>query len=353
MKPGPGDCPRGGAEIVFPEELANDFDERTARICRNTMRRTNALLMLAVAGITLASAATAGAQQAWLAPKGEASLSLGFAHLFATEHRDYQGNPQAPGDMLWNDIVADLSYSVTDRLAFRVNLPFVISKYEGDFPHPLIAGRENLDDGAWRGTFSDFLVEARFRATRGAIAVTPFVSLIVPSHYYEYYGHPAAGIKLVEGQVGVAAARLLDPLLPNAYLQLRCLFGVPEKVLGITHDRSQLSFDVGYLLGSAFTVRALGVWQKTYGGWREPIDWPAPDSPEFQVHDQVRRADYVRLGGAVSYSLTGSLDVNLFGYGTATAKNDMNMSGFGVTLSWSASPAQLIRKKRGQEPSNP
>jgi hypothetical protein len=309
--------------------------------------------MLAVVSVSLGSAVTAGAQQAWLAPKGEASLSLGFSHLFATEHRDYQGNPAAPGDMLWNSIVSDLSYSITDRLGVRVGLPFVISKYDGQFQHPPIAGRENLDDGAWRGTFQDFLAEVRFRATQGAIAVTPFVSLTVPSHYYEYYGHPAAGTKLVEGQVGVAAGRLLDPLLPNAYVQVRGLFGMPEKVLGISHDRSQLSFDVGYLLGSAFTVRALGVWQKTYGGWREPIDWPAPTSPEFQVHDQVRRAEYLRLGGAVSYALSGSLDVNLFGYGTASAKNDMNMSGFGVTLSWSASPAQLIRKKRGREQPNP
>jgi hypothetical protein len=200
--------------------------------------------MLAVAGAVFGAAAAARAQQAWLAPKGEASLSLGFSHVFATEHRDYQGNPVAPGDMLWANIVSDLSYSVTDSLAVRLNLPFVISKYDGQFQHPPIPGRENLDDGAWRGTFQDFLAEVRFRATRGAIAVTPFVSLIVPSHYYEYYGHPAAGTKVVEGQVGVAAGRLLDPLLPN---------------------------DVGYLLGSAFTARALGAWQKTYGGWRELI----------------------------------------------------------------------------------
>jgi len=302
---------------------------------------------LAVATVALVSAAGARAQ-AWLPPKGEASLSLGFSHVFATEHLDYQGNPTAPGDMLWNSIDTDLSYAITDRLAVNVGLPFVVSKYDGSFVHPPAAGHENIDDGAWRGTFQDFLVTARFRATRGAIAVTPFASLIVPSHSYEYYGHPAAGRKLVEGQVGVVAARLLDPLLPNAYVQVGYLFGVPERTLGISHDRSQVSFDAGYLLGSAFTVRFLGLWQKTHGGWREPIDWPAPTSSAFQVHDQVRRSDYLRLGGAVSYALSRSVDLNLFGYGTAWAKNDMNMTQFGATLTWSASPAQLIRKKRGQ-----
>jgi hypothetical protein len=84
----------------------------------------------------------------------------------------------------------------------------------------------------------------------------------------------------------VVAGRLLDPLLPDAYVQVRYLLGIPEKTLGMSHDRSQLSFDVGYLIGSAFSVRFLGTWQVSHGGWRVPIDWPARTSPEFQVHDQ-------------------------------------------------------------------
>jgi hypothetical protein len=314
------------------------------------MSRMCRLLPLAVAGVGLVSIGTASGQQAWLTPKGEATLSLGFAHSFATEHLDYLGHSASPGDMLWNNVVSDVSYSITDRLAVRLNVPFVISKYDGKFPHTPLAGRENLDDGDWHHTFQDLLTEVRFRATKGSLVVTPFATLIVPTHYYEYYGHPAAGRKLVEGQVGVVAGRLLDPILPNAYLQVRYLFAVPEKVLGVSHDRSQVSFDLGYLLGSAFSVRTFGTWQKAHGGWRVPIDWPARTSPQFQVHDQMNRTDYFRLGGAVSYSLTGSLDVTASGYGTLWAKNDVNMSGLGLSLSWSASPAQIIRKKRKQEP---
>jgi hypothetical protein len=313
------------------------------------MPRTRILVPLAAAGIALAATTTARAQQAWLPPKGEASLSLGFAHVFATEHRDYLGNSASPGDMIWNNVVSDLSYGVTDRLAVRLNLPFVVSRYGGKFPHPPIAGRESLDDGAWHHTFQDLLAEVRFRATRGSLVVTPFAAVVVPVQDYVFYGHGAAGRQLVEGQVGIVAGRLLDPFLPNAYLQVRYLFARPEKVLGISHDRSQLSFDLGYLLGSAFSVRTFGTWQKAHGGWRAPIDWPPFTSPEFQVHDQLNRSDFLRLGGAVSYSLTGSLDVSLSGYGTLSAKNDVNMSGLGVSLTWSASPAQLIRKRRGQE----
>jgi hypothetical protein len=302
--------------------------------------------------MALAPARNAGAQQAWLPPRGEASLSLGISHTFATEHVDYQGNGAAPGDMLWNNVVADLSYGVTDRFAVRLTLPpFVISKYGGSFTHPLLPGRTNLDDGAWHHTFQDFRGEIRLRATRGSTVLTPFVALIVPSHSYEHYGHPAAGRKLVEGQVGVVAGRLLDPVLPNAYLQVRYLFGMPERVLGISHNRSQVALDVGYLIGSALTARFLGLWQKTHGGWRVPIDWPALTSPEFGFHDQLERQDFVQLGGAVSYALTGSVDVNAFAYGTVWARSYMDLKGVGVSLTWSASPAQLIRKERAEEPS--
>jgi hypothetical protein len=309
--------------------------------------RVKTLVVPAALGMALWTAEAAA--QAWLPPKGEATLALGFLRMSADDHLDYQGNPAAPGAMIWNNIVSDLSYGVTDRLAVRLNVPFVISKYAGSLPHPPLAGRENLDDGSWHTTFQDLLAEVRFRATTGSIAVTPFVALAVPTNYYEYYGHGAAGRKLVEGQFGVAVGRLLDPVLPNAYAQVRYMYGVPEKVLGISHNRSQLNFETGYLLGPAFTVRFLGSWQRTHGGWRVPIDFPPFTSPEFQVHDQLNRTDYLRLGGGVSYSLTGSVDVNVYGYGTVWGRNDVDMRGFGASLTWSASPAQLIKKKRGQE----
>jgi hypothetical protein len=48
----------------------------------------------------------------------------------------------------------------------------------------------------------------------------------------------------------------------------------------------------------------------------------------------------------VAYSLTNALDINLFGYSTVSARSDVNMKSLGIALTWSASPAQLIRKKR-------
>jgi hypothetical protein len=304
--------------------------------------------VLAAALVSVAGASTVSAQ-AWLPPKGEAALSLGYNRMWATEHIDYQGHGNNPGDMIWNNIGLDLSYGVSDRFAVRIGIPFVISKYDGPNPHQTLAGVTAEDDGRYHSRFQDVTTELRYRVPAGSFAVTPFVGLIVPTHSYPSYGHGSAGRDLVEGRFGLTAGRLLDPLLPDAYLQVRYAYGVPEKVLGISHNSSNLGIDLGYLLGSSLTLRAIGSWQKTHGGWNAPVDFPARTNPDFLHHDQIQKTSYFRLGGAIAYSITGSIDVVAFGYSTISARSDINMSSLGIAFTYSASPAQLIRKKRASD----
>jgi hypothetical protein len=303
------------------------------------------LVLLAFAlGVTPAGA------QAWLPPKGEASITFGVSSRFANEHIDYQGNPVLPGSMTWNDAIADLSYGVTDRLSVRLGAPYVMSEYGGQFPHVPPAGRQNYDDGQWHGTMQDLRAEVHFRVTTGALAVTPFLALVTPSHSYEYFAHAAAGRDLTEGQVGVSVGRALDPLLSKAYAQVGFAFAVPEKVLGISHDRTDAALDLGYFLTPRLTVSALGAWEKTYGGWRAGPDFPAPTDPLFQYHDQLVCTEYLRVGGGLSYALTGSLDVGLTGYTTVYARSDVNMKGVALAFTYGFSPSQIIKKRKGPNP---
>ena len=115
----------------------------------STARVLGSLLLV---GLILAAAGTASAQ-AWLPPKGEAAFSLGWSRNWADHHIDYTGADLSPGDMIWHNAVTDLGYGVTDRLAVRVNIPFVTSKYVGTRPHPARPGRPPLDDGSWHSTF--------------------------------------------------------------------------------------------------------------------------------------------------------------------------------------------------------
>ena len=300
---------------------------------------------LTVLGVRAAQA------QAWVPPKGEASLTLGLASSFADQHLDdYGHNITLPsgvgwGSMRWNDADGSVGYGITDRLAVQVGLPFVISRYQGQVAHPPLAGHRNEDDGHWHATCGDFRAEVRFKATTGTLVVTPLAAFSVPSHSYEYYAHATAGLGLARGQVGVNIGRLLDPLLPGAYVQARYTFTLPEKVLGMSHNRSNVYLDAGYLVTSAVTVSFIGEWQKTHGGWRT-VDVPPPTDPNFLYHDQLLRSDHLRLGGTVSYALTGSLDVGLSGYGTVYGHSDMNLAELALSLTYNFSPSQLIKKSR-------
>jgi hypothetical protein len=250
--------------------------------------------------------------------------------------------------MLFHTGVSDVSYGITDRLTVGVNLAFVGSRYGGARPHPARAGAPPYDDGTWKGTFQDFRAEFRFRATTGSLAITPMVAFVVPTRSYEYLGHSAPGRALMEGHFGVSVGRVLDPILPKAYAQTRYVYVVSEKPLGVSHNRSDVSLEVGYFVTSALTASVFGSYVRTHGGWRATIDFPPPSSPDFQYHDQLRRAEYARLGGALSYALTGSVNVGLSGFTTLSARSDVNMSGVGLSLSYSFSPSQLIKRRKNE-----
>ena len=304
-------------------------------------------------GCLVAMTGTASAQ-AWVPPKGEATLSLGWGFSWADHHTSYTGAIQTPGDMLFHSALADLSYGVTNRLAVGVSLPFVVSRYGGQTPHKarLAAppGAPLYDDGTWNGTFQDFRAEVRFRATSGSLAITPIVALVVPSHFYEYLAHSAPGRGLTEGQFGVSVGRVLDPLLSKAYAQARYVYAVPEKVLGISHNRSDVSVDLGYFVTDALTASVSGGLTKTHGGWRSLIDFPPQTNPDWESHDRLRKAEYVRLGGGLSYALSGSVDVGVSGFATLRSRSDVNMSGVSLSVSYGFSPSQIIKRGRGSKP---
>ena len=293
----------------------------------------------------------AASAQAWVPPKGEATLSLGWGFNWADHHLSYAGAIESPGDMLFHSALADLSYGVTDRLAVSVNLPYVVSKYGGKTPHKarLALGPDAplYDDGTWHKTFQDFRAEVRFRATSGTLAITPIIALVVPSHFYEYLAHSAPGRGLTEGQFGVSVGRVLDPILPKAYVQTRYVYAVPEKVLGISANRSQVSVDLGYFVTGSLTASVFGGFSKTHDGWRATIDFPPNTNPDWESHDQLRKAETIRLGGGLSYALTGSINVGVSGFATLRSRSDVNMSGVSLSVSYGFSPSQIIKRHRG------
>jgi hypothetical protein len=300
--------------------------------------------------VALLSSASANAQ-AWLPPKGEASLSLGYGNLWHTKH--YLGLPDPDGTTTIDvghtrvqSVGLQLGYGITDRLAVSVGLPFVFGKYEGAFPHRTNGVIVQDDDGRYHGTFQDYRIDLAYQLFNGPIAVSPFFTAVIPSHSYPFYSHAAPGRDLYEYHLGFSAGGRLDRILTGTYAEITYSYAFVEesKVIDLNLDRSNLGLVVGYFVTPSLAVRFLGSGYYTHGGlvFRTPANLPPELVP---YHDQIAKTSAVILGGGVSYVLTGSTEISASYvrsvYGRGGHKIDDGLS-LGVT--WSFSPAQIIRR---------
>ena len=272
---------------------------------------------IAVLGILALTGPVARAQ-AWLPAQGEGTVSL----VFQDAYYQYHYLPTTPVDRghIWSDsLIVDMTYGVTDKLAVTVGIPWVAARYRGATPHPLIDasgpvpvfyGANPIDDGSFHDTFQDFRFDVRYNVTKKGLVLTPFIGSIVPSHSYEYFAHAAPGRDLKELQVGASAAKLLDSVVPGLFVQGRYAYGFAEQVLGISHDRSSMSLEVGYFLTPKLRLLGLSVGQITHGGIDLTLTSRADLGPVvFSHHDQIDRVNFLNLGGGAAYSLTEATDI--------------------------------------------
>ena len=125
----------------------------------------------------------------------------------------------------------------------------MVSRYTGAFSPRPRAAEPTATTARGIGTFQDLAVEARYQATTGALAVTPFVAVGLPVAGYEILAHAAAGKGIcARRRPGVYVGRRLDPILPEAYAQARLSFTVPERVLGVWHNRNNANLELGYFV---------------------------------------------------------------------------------------------------------
>ncbi len=313
-----------------------------------TIRRT---LFAVVSGIIAAGSAAPARAQAWLPPKGEASLAVGYGDIFVNRH--YLGTSANPGDNVENDFghirsqsfQIALGYGLSDRLAVSVALPYILTKYYGTpnqnfFPHTI-----SIDDGHYHGIFQDFRFDLDYQLLRGPVAVAPFVAAVIPSHSYTYFAHSAAGRELHEYLLGSSFGARLDKLLAGSYVELTYSYAFVERVLGIHHDRSNGFLELGYFLTPSLSVRGIATGLYTHGGFVGKAADQLPPPEVFVHHDQIGHDSGISVGGGLSYVLTGSTEVyasyltQVQGRGGHKIKDSLS---FGV--SYSFSPAQLVRR---------
>jgi hypothetical protein len=269
-----------------------------------------------------------------------------FQETFVDWHLDGSGHRTDAGQIRVDGVLLDLTYGVTDTTTISVTLPYLAGKYVGSKPHP----GSPIDDGKYHGGVQDLRVELRRSLLSGPLAITPFVGTILPSHDYIFYGHGSIGRDLREVQVGASVARLLDPIVPGAFVQGRYTYGFTERLFGISHNRSLVNIELGYFMNPRVRAFALTSAQIGHGGVDLYLPFPY-GLPAEQVihHDRISRTNQLDVGGGAQFSASESVDLfgsiihTLSGANTHALTYGLNL---GLTWSFHAGPSTRSAAER-------
>jgi len=254
--------------------------------------------------------------QAWTSPAGSGSVTPLFQWIDNTGHRLSNGTRLANGQSVDASIYLEGEYAFTDRLSISLGVPYVYSKFTSeDQPPPFLPFFPRDQCRCWHDALQDFGFAARYKAIGdqgGSFALTPSISVGVPSHAYEYRGEAVAGRRLRELRLALFAAQRLDFLSPRLAVEGRYTYAFVEKVLDIPNDRSNAELEVAYQVSRGFQSRVFVAEQWTHGGLRAGDFPPYPLFPPGEVntpervaeHDRLLKDQWVHVGVGVSYQFS-------------------------------------------------
>jgi hypothetical protein len=252
--------------------------------------------------------------QAWVLPRGEGDISFTYQRIENTGHRRTNGFLVPRGRSLDMSLYLEAEYAFTNRLSITAGLPYVFAKYtDRNPPPPPIPFFPEDECRCWQTGWQDFGMTARYNlvgAASGGFALTPSVSVGVPSHDYNFRGESALGRDLREVRFGIDVGRRLDVLSRSLSIQGGYSYAFVEKVMGISTNRSNARIEADHLIKGKLAMRGQAFWQRTHGGLR--FGSPQPPGPIFPgevnttelfyQHDRLLRDNYWHAGGGLAYS---------------------------------------------------
>ena len=285
-----------------------------------------ARLAFTLAPLTLTAftaSATFACAQAWVPPAGVGSVTVAVQTVDNDGHLVTDGRFFPEGQSVNNRIDIEVDYAVTDRLSVSAGLPFVFAKYVDplsygspgiaveDVPAGIIPFPPRDDCRCWQSGWQDVGFTARYNLASGAFALTPSVTVGVPSHDYEFRGEAVVGQRLKEVRITVDAGQRLDAISPRLSVQGRYSYAFVERVLDIPNNRSNATVQGGFLVTRRLAARGLLLWQHVHGGLRfggsassalpYPGDVNTPD--RMFTHDRLLRDNNFRLGAGITYAM--------------------------------------------------
>jgi hypothetical protein len=268
--------------------------------------------------------------QAWLPLKGEGSLTLTGQAMFVKDHISWEGIRADSGHIRANSTRLELTYGLTDRLTVSGDMAYIWAKYEFAtcprcVPHGLV------DDYSYNGGLQDARINVLYALSSGRIAVTPFMRAVIPLTDYSPQGHSAIGRHLHEVAAGAFAGTHFGPFAPDLYVQAAYMYSVVERVEDISTNRSNGELELGYFVTPALSVRAMGFWQETHGGFDLPKEF---HEGEFEIHDRVAKSKYIRFGLGASYALNRATALNAAVINTYSGASTYASRGMSVGVTW-------------------
>jgi hypothetical protein len=248
--------------------------------------------------------------QAWPAPAGAGAVTLSTQVIDNTGHRLSDGFLLQDGKSRGASAGLDVDFAFTDRLAVSLGLPYVAAKFVGPGPPPLVF-RPVDRCHCWNSAWQNVSAAVRYNVINGVVALTPSLTVVVPSHEYEWLGEAVVGSGLRELRLAVDAGVRLERVSPRLAVSTRYQYAVVEDVLDVPNNRSNASLTVSYLLSERLSVRGGASVQRTHGGLRFGslpgaalvVPGEANTAERFFQHDRLLRDNHWHVGGGVTYSL--------------------------------------------------
>jgi hypothetical protein len=297
---------------------------------------------VALAAFLIALAAGRAHAQAWVPPAGSGSLNFVVQTIDNTGHISPTGALLPIGKSHDASVYMEGEYAWTDRLSVSLGVPYVFARYIG--PDPTPGPQQPLDAcHCWNHGWQDVGATVRYSLVNDAFAVTPMVSVGVPSNGYVYRGEAVVGRNLKEVRLGVAVGQRLDALTPRLSVQGSYSYAIVQKVVDVPNNRSNVVVDGGFAVTRRLSIRGGLSWQRTHGGLR-PGTGPPPvpngypwgeitTADLFAQHDRILRDNSLHAGFGASYSLQ---NVDLFTSYLAFVSGTSTHAGRAFTLgiSW-------------------
>lgn len=266
--------------------------------------------------------------QAWLPEAGSFNFNTAYSDNLNKKHYLPDGKEFDAGQTRTQTIALNATYALTDDWLLEVGVPYVSAKYSGPFPHPT-----EVDDGGYHASLTDVHLALHFQALLEPFALAPYAAMVIPLEDYETLGHAAPGRGLQEYWLGFYAGKSLDEWLSGVYVVGRYNYAFVEKVVGVSHDRSNLDFELGWFFTPEWSVRTLFSAVETHGG----IQVPVPRThPLFDHHDQLARERLRNVGVGLAWSMSDSIDVYVL-YLESVWGESAHKLNQGVTLGFSYS----------------